>query len=135
MAIKVNQNPPRQPYVPPFKQQPQWQPNQQQGWKRNNDDDPYGTILKALGDLKEGHNRIETKFEDLSSRVKRLEAKEEQSQARQGRIPSQPEPAKAVTVLQRGNPSEINYITHAFVGAISVLQDYKATKMDEKDKE
>ena len=75
---------------------------------------------------------METKFEDLSSRVKRLEAKEEQSQARQGRIPSQPEPAKAVTILQRGNPSEINYITHAFVGAISVLQDYKATKVDEK---
>ena len=38
-----------------------------------------------------------------------------------------------MTVLQRGNPSEINSITHAFVGAISVLQEYKATKIDEKD--
>ena len=76
-------NPPRQPYVPPFKQQPQWQPNQPQGWRRNNEDDPYGTILKALGDLKEGQNRLDTKFEDLSSRVKRLEAKEEQAQARE----------------------------------------------------
>ena len=88
-----------------------------------------------MGDLKEGHNRIESKFEDLTSRVKRLEAKEEQSQARQGRIPSQPEPAKAVTILQRGNSSEINYITHAFVGATSVLQDYKVTDINEKDEE
>ena len=48
-------------------------------------------------------------------------------------IPSQPEPTKAVTILQRGNPSEVNPITHAFVGVVNVLQDYKATKIDEKD--
>jgi len=52
---------------------------------------------------------------------------------RQGRIPSQLEPTKAVTILQRGNPSEVNSITHAFVGVVNVLQDYKATKIDEKD--
>jgi len=107
-------NPQRQAYVPPFKQQ--LQPNQQQGWRRNNDDDALGTILKALGEVKEGSNRVESKLEDLSNRVRRLEAKEEQAQARQGRIPSQPEPAKAVTIMQRGNPNK-----NAFVGVIHVL--------------
>ena len=68
--------PRRQPYIPQFKQQQQWQPNQQQGW--NNDDDALDTILQALDDLKEGSNQLESKLEDLSSRIKRLEAKEKQ---------------------------------------------------------
>ena len=96
-------NPPRQAYIPPFKQQQQPQPNQQppqpnqqQAWRWNNDDDALGTNLKALNDMKEGSNRVESKLEDLSSRVRRLEAKEEQTQARQGWLPSQPEPAKTV---------------------------------------
>ena len=75
MQPNAPSNPPRQPYIPPFKQQQSWQPNQQQGW--NNDDDALGTILQALDDLKEGSNRLESKLEDLSRRVRRLEDQEE----------------------------------------------------------
>ena len=71
--------------------------------------------------MKEGSNRVESKLEDLSSRVRILEAKEEQTQVRQGRLPSQPEPAKAVTLMQRGNPSEVNLNNNAFVGVVHVL--------------
>ena len=71
--------------------------------------------------MKEGSNRVESKLEDLSSRVRRLEAKEEQNQARQGRIPSQQEPAKEVTLMQICNPSEVNPNNNAFVGVVHVL--------------
>ena len=85
--------------------------------------------------MKEGSNRVESKLEDLSSRVRRLEAKEEQAQARQGRILSQPDSTKFLTLLQRGNPSEVNPNNNAFVGVVHVLQDYKATEIELDDED
>ena len=76
---------------------------------------------------------MESKLEDLSSRVRRLEVKEEQAQARQGRIPSQPEPAKVVTILQRGNPSEVTSNNHAFVGVVHVLQDHVTVEKESNE--
>ena len=121
--------PPRQPYVPPFRQQQQPQYDQQQAMQRTSNDDAYATILKALNDMKEGSTRVESKLEYLSSKVRRLEAKEEQLQARQGRLPSQPEPAKTVQILQRGNQAEVNSNSTAFVDVVQLVQEDVAAGM------
>ena len=73
--------------------------------------------------MKEGSTRMETKLEDLSSRVRRLETREEQQQARHGRLPSQPEQAKMVNALPEEANDETNLDSSLFVDIVQVKEE------------